>query len=176
MDRNPSSSTVWQTVPAGAIGLLSDTHGDVARTRLGLDRLLERGVVLIVHCGDLGSEEVVDQLAGLPVHLVLGNVDPRSLERYAELLGIVAADRSLRLDIAGRRIGITHGHLEDEVRRLVADRPDYLIHGHTHRMRDETVDGIRFLNPGAVTPSPIPSVATLDPSSGRFEAIELRDP
>ncbi|MEE2971936.1 MAG: YfcE family phosphodiesterase [Planctomycetota bacterium] len=176
MNATFASSEAWQLLPTGSIGLLSDSHGDVARTRRGLELLLDHRVSLIVHCGDLGSEEVVDQLAGLPVRLVLGNVDPRSRGRYAELLGLPPTDRSLRLRIAGRRIGITHGHLDDEVKALVTAGPDYIVHGHTHRIRDETVNGIRFLNPGAVTPSPTSSVAILNPASGAFRPFDLPDP
>lgn len=176
MEPTSERSTVWQELPSGSIGLLSDSHGDIPRTRRGLEVLLERRVSLIVHCGDLGSEGVIDQLAGLPVRIVLGNVDPWSLGRYAELVGLPRADRALRLEIAGRRIGITHGHLADEVEALVAEGPDFLIHGHTHRIRDETMGRTRFLNPGAVTPSPTSSVATLDPASGAFHPIEVPDP
>ena len=36
-------------------------------------------------------------------------------------------------------------------RRAWAREFDVVIHGHTHRWRDEVVDGVRFINPGTAT-------------------------
>ena len=63
------------------IGLLSDTHGSLHRTILALRVLLQQQPAVIIHCGDIGSEEVLVELiaacepARIPIHAVLGNVD-----------------------------------------------------------------------------------------------------
>ena len=121
----------WTPVSANRIGLLSDSHGEAARTGRALDLLLDRGADLLIHLGDLGSEAVVDRLAGLPAMIVLGNVDPPSLGRYAEWLGIAMDGRAVHLQVGGRRLAATHGHLEEVWTDLVATAPDYLLHGHT---------------------------------------------
>ena len=63
------------------IGLLSDTHGQLARTRRGAQLLRAQGVAHVFHCGDIGSQEVLLALAevlgpaGIPVTAVSGNMD-----------------------------------------------------------------------------------------------------
>ena len=58
------------------IGVVSDTHG-FFDTRLGE---LLAGVELILHAGDVGKQEVLDELQRIaPVRAVRGNVDPSQL-------------------------------------------------------------------------------------------------
>ncbi|MFM1868717.1 MAG: hypothetical protein RL591_2125, partial [Planctomycetota bacterium] len=77
------------------IGFISDTHGRADRARRAIDLLIARGAERIVHLGDVGSESVLDLLAGIPALVVFGNCDDaRSLARYAELLGIEVAHPS----------------------------------------------------------------------------------
>ncbi|MEC8321162.1 MAG: YfcE family phosphodiesterase [Planctomycetota bacterium] len=158
---------------AKRIGLLSDSHGEAARTGRALDLLLDRGADLLIHLGDLGSEAVVDRLAGLPAMIVLGNVDPPSLGRYAEWLGIAMDGRAVHLQVGGRRLAATHGHLEEVWTDLVATAPDYLLHGHTHEVRDERHGGIRFVNPGAVDRADRWTVAMLEPEFDRLEIMDI---
>jgi putative phosphoesterase len=164
----------WTTLQDDRIGLLSDTHGVVDRTELAIECLLKAGATTILHLGDLGSEQVIDQLVGLPVRLVFGNVDQdRAFSTYASRLDLVVDHPTMRLCVGGRRIIATHGHLETEMAQAVEARPDFIIHGHSHLIRDETIDGIRFLNPGAVHRAAVWSVATLEPATGRFSVIQL---
>ena len=164
----------WTTLQDDRIGLLSDTHGVVDRTEFAIECLLKAGATTILHLGDLGSEQVIDRLAGLPIRLVFGNVDEdRAFSTYASRLDLVVDHPTMRLCVGGRRIVATHGHLEKEMLEAVEARPDFIIHGHSHVIRGETIDGIRFLNPGAVHRAAIWSVATLDPATGRFSVIEL---
>ena len=44
------------------IGLLSDTHGSLHRTVQALRILLQDEPGAIIHCGDIGSEEVLGEL------------------------------------------------------------------------------------------------------------------
>ena len=76
----------------------------------------------------------------MPATVVFGNVDDE------ELLGRAA--RAFELDVAhpgaersfgGRRVALTHGHDRRLLADLLAAEPDYLLHGHTHRLRDERV-------------------------------------
>ncbi len=164
----------WFDLPDGRLGLLSDTHGRADRTTLALDRLLEAGATTILHLGDLGSEQVIDRLAGLPVHLLFGNVDdPRTLAPYATSLDLHPHHPTARIRMGGRRIIGTHGDREAEIQTAFEARPDYLLHGHTHAIRDETIEGVRVLNPGAVHRANVHTVATLEPDSGRFTILEI---
>jgi putative phosphoesterase len=141
------------------LGILSDTHGRTDRARRAIDALLAAGATRIVHLGDVGSESVLDLLAGLPALVVFGNCDDeRALARYADHLGIEVAHPATiievkstsRADGGAIRLGLTHGHLEGEVARLLDARVDVLLHGHTHAVRDEQCGPTRILNPGAL--------------------------
>lgn len=162
----PHETRRWPVV--ARIGFISDTHGRADRARRAIDLLVARGAERIVHLGDVGSESVLDLLVGIPALVVFGNCDdPRNLGRYAEILGIDVVHPSSILEFPTKpqgvglekvrasssetlRVGITHGHLESEVERLLNARVDVLLHGHTHETRDECIDGVRFLNPGAL--------------------------
>ena len=45
------------------IGIMSDSHGDLRRTRRGAELLRDRSVTHVFHCGDIGSQEVLFALA-----------------------------------------------------------------------------------------------------------------
>ena len=80
------------------IGLISDTHGLV---RADVHRALA-GVEMILHAGDVGGSEILDELALIaPVHAVLGNTDSPF-----ELPLPLALD----LTLGGLRIHVSHGH------------------------------------------------------------------
>ena len=36
------------------------------------------------------------------------------------------------LELAGKRFGVTHGHMTTDLRRVLAEQPDYLLSGHSH--------------------------------------------
>ncbi len=122
------------------IGLISDTH-DLLRRR-ALDEL--ESVDAIIHCGDFCAAEILAALAALaPLHAVRGNCDLGEWARALPLrdfwtLGgvtIYGVHAPGDLDLDPRAAGI----------RLV-------VHGHTHEPRDETIDGVRYVNPGSAGP------------------------
>jgi hypothetical protein len=158
------------------VGILSDTHGKVAVTAAALKLLAQAGSEFYVHCGDVGGEEIFDLLAGLPLVFVWGNTDYHrdALERYAARLGLDCRGDFAELELEGRRMAVTHGDDAKILRRIVTGRQHpYLLHGHTHVARDQMVDGVRWINPGAVHRSPRPSVAVLDTRSEKLEFIPL---
>ena len=161
---------------ADRLGIISDTHGRTVRTRRAIDVLLARGAGRIIHLGDVGSEAVLDLMAGIESTVVFGNCDDeRSLARYARDLGIHVVHPGTVLEVKSLRIGITHGHLEAEVDRLFAEAPDMLLHGHTHEIRDELVGRTRVLNPGALHRASRHTAMLLDPGTGLVEWIEIEE-
>jgi uncharacterized protein len=160
------------------IGILSDTHGKVAATRAALALLRGAGAESYIHCGDVGGEETFDLLAGLPLDFVWGNCDfdTPGLRRYAETLGLKCHGDFADLELDGRRIAVTHGDNPAILKRITSQkRHQYLLHGHTHVARDTMIDGIRWINPGAVHRAPRPSVAVLDTQSDSVRFIPLSE-
>src|SRR5215813_421018 len=114
------------------IGILSDTHGKTEAMATGLQLLQSRGAQYFVHCGDVGSTQVLDYLAGLPAAFVWGNCDwdRLALERYAQKLRIDCFGPYGDLTLDGKRIALIHGDDARLKRQLLAGQAhDYLLQG-----------------------------------------------
>ena len=159
---------------AEKVGILSDSHGQVERTRRAIELLQQAGATRVIHCGDVEIEEVVDLFAGLAAHLTWGNCDPAgTLGRYARSIGVDAQHPSGEVTVDGRRIAFTHGDNDRAVSRALASAPDFLLHGHTHLRRDDTVGTTRVINPGALHRAKPFTVALLEPATGALRSIEV---
>lgn len=134
------------------VGVVSDTHLPYRAKSLPkvlLDGL--EGVDLILHAGDICTEEVLLELGRIaPTEAVAGNMDPPDL---AAKLG-----RRRLLRIEGRLIGLVHGDGpgSDPPRRAAAvfgdePRPDCIVFGHSHVPYLKQQDGILLFNPGSPT-------------------------
>lgn len=157
------------------VGLLSDSHGRAERTERAVDALLAAGAEVLIHAGDIETDAVLDCLAGHDAHLVWGNCDweRASLERYARGIGIGVHGDAGEVAVDGTRIAFTHGHLPAALRAAMASGAAYLVHGHTHERRDEVVDGVRIINPGALHRARPFTVALLTPKTGELRTIEV---
>ena len=175
------------------IGLLSDSHGRAATTRRAVSRLMEAGVDVILHLGDVGSVEVLDEMvvappttgagaagaktgAAVDVQLVFGNVDwdRASLARYAKHLGLHVADPVGTLELGdGRKLIFLHGDDADAMLRALESGAAYVCHGHSHRTRDERVGDTRVINPGALFRAQSYTVAILDTAKDQLEFLAV---
>jgi putative phosphoesterase len=106
----------------------------------------------ILHAGDIGDPEVIDQLAELaPVFVVRGNIDTRTTFPDVLTLDLVGGDRSLRIYLT--HIAVNGPRLRSDVARMArAERASLVVCGHSHvpfigRERELTV-----FNPGSVGP------------------------
>jgi len=147
------------------IGILSDTHGRAHAMAAGVAALRDRGAEFFIHCGDVGSEEVLDHLAGTRAAFVFGNTDfdRASLTRYAEDLNITCYGNAGDFELDGKRFALLHGDDERLKRRILdAQQHDYLLQGHTHIPLDERVGRTRVINPGALHRAKVKTVALLD--------------
>jgi len=151
---------------ARVIGLISDTHGLV---RADVHTALA-GVELILHAGDVGGDEVLDELALIaPVLAVYGNTDAPGDPRLTE---------SIERTIGGLRIHVSHGHeLGSPTPKKLLERyaADVIVYGHTHQQLVSHADGRLVVNPGAAGPRRFklePSVARLTIANGVAE-VEL---
>ena len=148
------------------IGLISDTHGLV---RPRVHEALS-GVELILHAGDVGGDEILDELALIaPVLAVYGNTDAPGNPRLTD---------SIERSIGGVSIHVSHGHevgSPTPARLLARYSAQVIVYGHTHRQHVAIVDGRLVVNPGAAGARRFklePSVARLTITDGRA-AVEL---
>jgi uncharacterized protein len=150
------------------VGLISDTHGLL---RPAVHDALA-GVSLILHAGDVGGDEILDELALIaPVQAVYGNTDAIDDPRLsAEIVR----------EVGGVTVHVSHGH---ELGRptpqgLLARYPaDVVVYGHTHRQLVVRAGGRLVVNPGAAGHRRFeltPSVARLTVRDGRAD-VEIVD-
>ena len=155
--------------------------------------LLEAGAQIIIHLGDVGSIEVIDELLvaphpaggapkqaaggdGVQVHLVFGNVDwdRNSMSRYAESLGISVDDPVGKLELDdGRELLFLHGDDAAAMASAMESGAAYVCHGHSHRTRDERIGKTRVLNPGALFRAQSYTVALLDTDADTVEFLPV---
>ena len=91
------------------------------------------------------------------------------LKAAAATTGTVCLDWGGVIELDGRQIGVTHGHMDIDVRRVLDRQPDYLLFGHLHFPVDSREGSVRRINPGALSRTDECSVAILD-----LETDELR--
>lgn len=138
------------------IGVVSDTHLPRFGRRLSpalVQGLAAAGLQQILHAGDITEAFALDLLEEIaPVIAVAGNNDGSAL---LERLG----DRRI-LEIEGRRIGLTHGHLglgrttPERARRLFGDDGvELVVFGHSHQALwvPPQQGSPALLNPGSPT-------------------------
>ena len=151
------------------IGLISDTHGQV-RPQVH-DALA--GVELILHAGDVGGDEILDELALIaPVQAVFGNTDAPGQPRLREFI---------ETQVGGARIHVSHGHeLGSPTPERLAARydADVIVYGHTHQQLVARLGDQLIVNPGAAGPrrfrlEPSVAVLTIDESGARVELRPL---
>lgn len=135
------------------LGVMSDTHGHQPFTREAARMLASFEVEWVIHCGDIGSTEVVELLREWPVDYVLGNVDGtgREFERVIAAAGGTLHGQFAALNLAERHIAVLHGHDTRRLHETIAGEAyDLVCHGHTHVRRLEQLGQTLVLNPGAV--------------------------
>ena len=158
------------------IGILSDTHDRVETARAAIRILRQREAEYFIHCGDVGGEGVIDQLAGLQAAFVWGNNDwdRPALAKYADSIGVRCCDTFGDFELGGKKFAVIHGD-DTRLKRRILDeqRHDYLLQGHTHVRRDERVGRVRVINPGALHRAKPMTVALLNTSTDVLEFIEV---
>ena len=94
------------------VGVVSDTHGQVAFTREAIRVLEGFAPGAVIHCGDIGSPEIVPLFAPWPTHFVLGNVDEGRDDIAQAISAAGQTNHGVwgQLEMAGRKIAFLHGH------------------------------------------------------------------
>jgi putative phosphoesterase len=122
------------------IGVVSDTHGVIRME--AIDQL--RGCDLVIHCGDVGTPDVLDVLKALaPVLAVRGNVDRGGWAAVLPATRIV--------EIGSRRLYVLHDRAALDLDPAAAGF-SAVLSGHSHKPAVERVGGVLFLNPGSAGP------------------------
>lgn len=160
------------------IGIISDSHGQHLAVRKAMALFDELGVGYVIHCGDVGRPEVLDEIVGRPCTFVWGNMDLPSdySPGYLKAIGIPApVEKPTIVELDGKRFAVFHGHERGFKLSPRTLNVDYILHGHTHEQRDESINGKRIINPGALHRAKHKTVATLDTKTDELTFHEIRD-
>lgn len=141
----------------------SDIHGSAYYCRKLLDAFREEQAERLVLLGDLlyhgprndlpreyAPKEVIALLNEHKnkIYAVRGNCEAEVDQMVLEFP--VMADYCI-LSVDGRTFYATHGHIYNQDNLPPLQEGDILIHGHTHVLKAQQLDGYILLNPGSVS-------------------------
>lgn len=141
----------------------SDIHGSAYYCRKLLDAFREEQAERLVLLGDLlyhgprndlpreyAPKEVIALLNEHKnkIYAVRGNCEAEVDQMVLEFP--VRADYCI-LSVDGRTFYATHGHIYNQDNLPPLQEGDILIHGHTHVLKAQQMDGYILLNPGSVS-------------------------
>ena len=135
------------------IGVVSDTHGHTAYTGQAVEALRQRNVDAVLHCGDIGSADIIPLFADWPTHFVFGNVDHHAdaLRAVIEACGQTCHGRFGALEFEGRKVALLHSDDHRLFRETIASSEwDLVCYGHTHVVEQHREGQTLVLNPGAL--------------------------
>lgn len=146
------------------ITVVSDSHGN-RRALDGLFKIFSESDI-IIHLGDTSADGNYI-LSGFPQALVInGNCDPVKL-----------GDDERVIQAEDVKIFACHGHLysvKTTLSRLAARAKELgceiALYGHTHRAREDFIDGVTLINPGALYRYGGKSYLYLIVNGGKFTA------
>jgi putative phosphoesterase len=122
------------------VALLSDTHG-LMRAQA---RAFAVGCDYIIHGGDIGSAEILEDLAEIaPLIAVRGNNDR---EPWAAHL-----PETEMIRVGGAFVYVIHDISQLDIEPLAAG-VQVIVSGHSHRPLIEQRDGVLYVNPGSCGP------------------------
>lgn len=122
------------------IGVISDTHGLLRPEALAA----LQGSDYIIHAGDIGDPEILDQLSQIaPVTAIRGNVDREPWSKKIPETNV--------LEVENVSIYILHNLAELDLKPETAGFA-VVISGHSHTPKQETKNGVLYFNPGSAGP------------------------
>lgn len=163
------------------IGIISDTHGQVDLALSAAREFMFRGTEAVLHCGDIGSDLVLTEMAALfhaleiPLYVVLGNCDvAEQWGFYPKDIGVILLGRFGEVELDGKKIAIVHSDDESAFERAaLSNQYDYLFFGHSHVRHDKREHRTRLINPGSAGRGMHPSGAVLDLKTDQLEFFTL---
>jgi putative phosphoesterase len=160
------------------IGIISDTHDNLHNLEAALEVLQAEKVTKVLHCGDVCGPGVILALAGFDVWVAQGNMDQHLglAQAVEETMGRGRLAWFHEHTLGGYPLAMIHGDNEEVLQNLIASgRYTYVLHGHTHRRRDQKIGCTRVINPGAMggMRRQSRSFCILDLTTGEARFVEL---
>ena len=131
------------------IAVVSDTHDNIANFKKAIDWIKKEKIQLILHCGDISTQETIDEVRKYfvgDIKFVKGNADfnldlPEKME--------IEIEDPPTPEATARRRKIAFAHFPDIAKKLAqSGKFDLVFYGHTHRPWDENIGNTYMINPG----------------------------
>jgi hypothetical protein len=142
------------------VGIISDTHDNLAGLQKAIEILKERKIEMLIHCGDWVSPFTLEffdkQMKDLriPVKSVIGN-NPGDIKRTmmnnAKMQNPIewAKKTMLVIEIDRKKTVVYHGDDREILSALIdSQKYDIVLTGHTHTARNEVIGKTLVINPG----------------------------
>ena len=134
------------------IGVVSDTHNNLKNIKTIISIFNNENVELVIHTGDITNAGALAEFSNLNCEFlgVYGNNDrnEKGLKEIVKELSFQFRDPPLFIKKAGKKIGIFH---EPDIISSTVEMNkslDLILHGHTHRYREELINETLYFNPG----------------------------
>lgn len=140
---------------------MSDTHNNMANFMKAIDWIKREDIQLILHCGDISSQETIDEAIkyfGEDIKFVKGNADFN-----------MDLPEKMEVEIGGRKIAFVH--FPNEAKKMAqSGKFNIVFYGHTHRAWDEKIGNCHMINPGELAGQFYkPTFAVYDTATGKLE-------
>tara|TARA_A100001011_G_C14255151_1_gene819694 strand:- start:1039 stop:1530 length:492 start_codon:yes stop_codon:yes gene_type:complete len=134
------------------IGVISDTHNNIKNIDKIISLFNKEKVDLVIHTGDVTKAETLRKfsLLNCPLAGVFGNNDRSEvgLKEVCEENNFQFQEPPLSLKLDTLRVVVFHE--PDLINEYIKNHKDVdiILHGHTHRYREETIKETIYFNPG----------------------------
>lgn len=136
------------------IGVISDTHDHLDHICKALAVFQKHNIQHLFHCGDITSLSSIQMFSEFPLAVSFGNGDilTGEIKRFLKVSNPAnQASQRIEMEIDGKRIGMTHSHLQNELARMIESQAyDLIFYGHTHLRSSKLIGNTRVINPGAI--------------------------
>ena len=168
------------------VALISDIHGNFDALKAVLADADRLGLTICLNAGDVVGfgiypNQVIQIVQSARFLSAVGNVDLETIKALQDSINtgaltseikelsptdiayLESLPNELRLEIAGKRILVTHGTPDSVDEHIYPDSPegrlreiaakgnaDIIITGHSHMQMKRVINGVTFLNPGSV--------------------------
>ena len=134
------------------LGVVGDTHNQLSNIEKIIDIFNKKNVSKVIHTGDITQAKTLDRFSRLscPLIGVYGNNDleEKGLKDTAKQNGFNFRHPPFLIKVSNKKIAIFHE--PDDIESFLKKEPslDLIIHGHTHRYRNEKIGDVKIINPG----------------------------
>ncbi len=134
------------------VGIVADTHS--LPSAAGLTHLAKVKPDVILHGGDIGDLEVLEQLRAIaPVHAVRGNIDVRAHHLPDVLTLELEQDGARALTVLLTHIAVAGARIRpDAAKKARAVGASLIVCGHSHVPFMTQERGLTLFNPGSIGP------------------------